>query len=153
MQCRQRKMAEEVEITSLIAWSDSRFMWPLARYHACNVLDPGDSIWNSGKFAPASIQVKLTDRPQHVSRVELQVEMSPLRACVHHQILAGLTPSSMHVVGCIKGIISHGQWIHVAVNNKVQFLEIATLQSPSFVAWKRLRVYGRVASDQQDNCQ
>jgi hypothetical protein len=143
MTCRQRKMAEEVEINALTAWSDSRFMWPLARYHACNVLDPGDSIWNSGKFAPASIRVKLTDGPRHVTRVELQAEMNPLRALVHHEIRAGLTPGTMRVVGCIKGPVSHGAWIRVAVNDEVQYVEIATVESPSFVAWKRIRVYGR----------
>ena len=141
--CRQRKTAAEAEIKSLTAWSESRFMWPLVRYHACNVLDPGDSVWNSGKFAPTSIRVKLTDGPLHVTRVELQAEMNPTRAIVHHEIRAGISPGTMRVVGCIKGFVSHGAWIRVAVNDDVQFLEIATVESPSFVAWKRIRVFGK----------
>jgi hypothetical protein len=108
----------------------------------CNVLDDADTIWNSGRYAPASIRVKLTDGPQHVTSVKLQVEMSPLRAQVHHEIRAGLTADSMRVVGRIKGSVSHGAWVHVAVNDHAQFIEIKTVSSPSYVAWKRIKVYG-----------
>lgn len=140
---RQRRRASEVEIKSLTAWSASRMMWPLVRYHACNVLDAGDSVWNSGKFAPVSIRVKLTDGPMYVTRLEMQVEMSPtLRGHVHHEIYAGKYTGTMREVGCVKGLVSHGSWIHVAVKEEVQYLEIHTLDSPSFVAWRRIRVFG-----------
>jgi hypothetical protein len=123
-------------------------MWPLVRYHACNVLDSGDSIWNSGKFAPASICIKLTNGPQYVTSIKLQTEMSPVRALVHHEIYAGLAVGDgMQVIGCIKGPVCQGAWIHVAVNQEAQFLEIKTISSLSFVAWKRIRVYGKKISD------
>ena len=139
---RRTNTKREGEIKSLTAWSDSQLMWPLARYHMCNVLDDADTIWNSGRYAPASIRVKLTDGPQHVTSVKLQVEMSPLRAQVDHEIRAGLTADSMRVVGRIKGSVSHGAWVHVAVNDHAQFIEIKTVSSPSYVAWKRIKVYG-----------
>ena len=125
-----------VEIKSLTAWSESQLMWPLAQYHMCNVLDDADTIWNSGRYAPASIRVKLTDGPQHVTSVKLQVEMSPLRAQVHHEIRAA------DVVVCVKGPVAHGAWIHVDLNCDTQLIEIVTIASPSFVAWKRIRVFG-----------
>ena len=109
----------------------------------CNVLDDADTIWNSGRYAPASIRIRLTDGPQHVTSVKLQVEMSPIRASVHHQISVGPTVDSMRIVGCIKCSVSHGDWLKVAVNqNDVQFIEIKTVSSPSYVAWKRIKVYG-----------
>ena len=139
---RQRRRPSEVEIKSLTACSTSHLMWPLVRYHACNVLDAGESIWNSGKFAPASIRIKLTDGPMYVTRLELQVEMSPTRANVHHEIHAGISAGTMRVIGCVKGLVSHGSWIHVAVKDEVECLEINTLDSPSFVAWRCIRVFG-----------
>ena len=132
-----------VEIKSLTAWSESQLMWPLAQYHMCNVLDDADTIWNSGRYAPASIRIRLTDGPQHVTSVKLQVEMSPIRASVHHQISVGPTVDSMRIVGCIKCSVSHRDCLKVAVNqNDVQFIEIKTVSSPSYVAWKRIKVYG-----------
>jgi hypothetical protein len=140
---RKKNKGVDAEIKSLTAWSESQLMWPLAQYHMCNVLDDADTIWNSGRYAPASIRIRLTDGPQHVTSVKLQVEMSPLRAQVHHQISVGPTVASMRVVGCIKCSVSHGDWLQVAVNtNDVQFIEIKTVSSPSYVAWKRIKVYG-----------
>jgi hypothetical protein len=142
--CRQRKTGEEVEITSLIACSESQLMWPLARFHARNVLNAGDSIWNSGRFAPTAIRLKLADGPQYVTRIEMQTEMNPARAYVHHEINAGMNSGSMRTYGCLKGPASHGAWIRVAVNAEVQLLEIATISSPSYVAWRRIRVFGKI---------
>ena len=140
---RKTNTKQEGEIKSLTAWSDSQLMWPLARYHMCNVLDDADTIWNAGRYAPVSIRIKLTDGPQYVASVKLQVEMSPLRAQVHHEISVGPTTGSLRVVGCIKCSVSHGAWFQVAVNeNDVQFIEIKTVSSPSYVAWKRIKVYG-----------
>ncbi len=138
---RRRHSGRDVEITSLTAWSESQRMWPMARYHACNVLDAGDSIWNAGKYAPASICVKLTDGPRRVSVIELHAEMSPIKALVHHEIRAGLSPCGLRVVGSIQGCVSHGECLRVAVNAEVQFVEVATLASPSFVAWRRIRLF------------
>jgi len=134
----------DIEIKSLTASSDSQLMWPLVKYHMCNVLHDADTIWNSGRYAPASIRIKLTDGPQRVTSVKLQAEMSPLKAMVHHEISVGSTIDNMHVVGCIKRFVSHGAWFHLAVNDdNVQFIEIKTIASPSYVAWKRIKVYGR----------
>ena len=137
----RRKKASDTEITSLTAESAAQYLWPTVRYQACNVLDPGNSIWNAGRFAPASIVLKLTDGPCHVTTIELLTEMSPLRAVVHHEIRGGLTPGTMRVISCIKGPVAHGTWLRVALNSEVQFVEVATIASPSFVAWKRIRVY------------
>lgn len=132
----------DAEIMSLTAWSDSRLMWPMVRYHACNVLCDSDTIWNSGSYAPSSICIKLTEGPKYVTSVKLQAEMSPLRALVHHEIHVGVTVDTMRSVGCIKCSVSHGEWIRVAVNDNVQYVKIMTISSPSYVAWKRIRVYG-----------
>ena len=132
------------EIKSLTAWSDSQLMWPLVRYHACNVLDDADTIWSSGKYAPASIRIKLTEGPCYVTSIKLQAEMSPVRAKVHHEIRAGLDLDTMCVVGCIKSCVSHGSWIQVAIDGNIQIIEIKTISSPSYVAWRRIQVYGNV---------
>jgi hypothetical protein len=133
----------DAEIMSLTAWSDSRLMWPMVRYHACNVLCDADTIWNSGSYAPSSICIKLTEGPKYVTSVKLQAEMSPLMAFVHHEIHVGVTVDTMRSVGCIKCSVSHGEWIRVAVNDNVQYVKITTISSPSYVAWKRIRVYGK----------
>ena len=61
---------------------------------------------------------------------------------MHHEIHAGISAGTMRVVGCVKGLVSHGSWIHVAVKDEVECLEINTLDSPSFVAWRCIRVFG-----------
>jgi len=135
--------AEIVEIDALTAWSDSQLMWPLVKYHMCNVLDDADMIWNSGQYAPASIRIKLTDGPQRVAFVKLQVEMSPVKAAVHHEVHAGPSTDSMRAVARVKCVVCHGEWLTVAVNeDNVQFIEIKTIFSPSYVAWRRIKVYG-----------
>ena len=139
---KMKKADIDTEIKSLTAWSDSQLMWPMVRYHACNVLCDSDTIWNSGSYAPSSICIKLTEGPKYVTSVKLQAEMSPLRALVHHEIHAGLTVDTMRSVECIKCSVSHGEWIRVAVNDNVQYVKITTISSPSYVAWKRIRVYG-----------
>jgi hypothetical protein len=141
---RGKSTKKEIEMKSLTAWSDSRLMWPLVKYHACNVLDDTDSIWNSGKYAPSSIRIKLTEGPHYVSSIKLQVEMSPVKAMVHHEVHVGLDLDTMHVVGCIKTCVSHGAWIQVAVNENTQIIEIKTMSSPSYVAWKCIKVYGGI---------
>ena len=136
------RAVELVEIDALTAWSDSQLMWPLVKYHMCNVLDDGDAIWNAGRYAPASIRIKLTDGPQHVAFVKLQVEMSPVKAAVHHDVLAGPSADSMRAVARVKCVVCHGEWLSVAVNeDNVQFIEIKTISSPSYVAWRRIKVY------------
>ena len=134
--------AEVVEIDALTAWSDSQLMWPLIKYHMCNVLDDADAIWNAGRYAPASIRIKLTDGPQRVAFVKLQVEMSPVKADVHHEVYVGPSTDNMCAVARVKCVVCHGEWLTVTVNeDNVQFIEIKTISSPSYVAWKRIKVY------------
>ena len=145
--CRKRKKEEEdvvvAEIKSMTAWSESQLMWPLVKYHMCNVLDDADTVWNAGRYAPASIRIRLTEGPQHVVSVKLQAEMSPIKAAVHHEIRAGSDLDSMRVVGCIRCVACHGEWLGVNVNEpNVQYIEVKTMVSPSYVAWRRIKVFG-----------
>ncbi len=147
MTLRKRKTSpqppqQEVEIQHMTATSSSHLLWPLSIYHASNVLSNSSILyWNSGVYAPASICLEIHKFPIRLTRIALQIEMLP-DGQVYHEIRAGPRKMGMQFACKIEGVVSHGNWISIPVDcENVRYITITTHVSPSFVAWRRIRVW------------
>jgi hypothetical protein len=140
----------EIPATSLTATSSSQYLWPLSRFHPSNVLSSSDYSWNSGTYAPASIVIDLGNPPVCITRIALLTEMLPAIGKVSHQIRLGTTSDTVHSVYWHNGVTFHGEWTHFhltetgGMQRKSRFVEIITHKSPSWVAWRRIRVWKAV---------
>lgn len=154
---------EEIHSQRLNASSDTRLLWPLALFHAAHVLDRSDTCWwNSGVFPPATLRLQLHGAPALLTRMMLQTEMLPTAMTrVRHEIRVGLSPDAMRSAGWFEGVVSTKEWIEIPLDCEVQlidgdnpdtpehqrrrarFIEIVTHESPSYVAWRRVRIWKR----------
>ena len=154
---------EEIYPSSLTATSDTRLLWPLALFHAAHVLDRSDTCWwNSGVFPPATLRLQLHGAPALLTRMVLQTEMLPTTMVrVRHEIRVGLSPNTMRSAGWFEGVVSTKEWIQIPLDDtfqwtddnhsdtteqhrrRVQFIDIVTHESPSYVAWRRVRIWKR----------
>ncbi len=140
----------EIPATSLTATSSSQYLWPLSIFHPSNVLSPSDYSWNSGTYAPASIVIDLGNPPVFITRIALLTDMLPAVGKVSHQIRLGTTSDTLHSVYWHNGVTFHGEWtqFHLietgGLRRKIRFVEIITHKSPSWVAWRRIRVWKAV---------
>jgi hypothetical protein len=145
-QAPQHKQAD-VEINALGASSASHYMWPLSLFHPSNVLVRDEEwCWNSGVFAPASILLHLGNTPIHVTRIAMQTEMVPEMGKVSHQIRLGDTRDTLQSACWYNGVCTNGEWTDIDLSSDPhrmsRFLEVVTHNSPSWVAWRRIRVWG-----------
>ena len=106
---------------------------------AAFVFDHLDRLWNSGSVAPGWIQVDL-GQPTAITKVRLYTEQNP-PGPTSHQILGGLSPDSLVPLGTLDGDTASGQWLELQVNGNVRYVRIATLKSPSWVAWREIEIY------------
>ena len=142
MRRRQREVASERELDGITATSDTRYLWPFDTYQASNVLCER-YVWNSGRYAPVTIRLKLSEPVSRLTRMALHVEMYPQRGFVQHEIRVGPSPGAMRTASEFHGTSAHGDWIKVHMDESdVQFIEVTTHASPSFVAWRRIRLWG-----------
>ncbi len=128
---------EETEITPAEATSDSSRWWPLHTPPSNALTDDEEAIWNAGQFAPASIRFEFAT-PVRCTRIELLPCMSPESGAVVHEIRAGSD------VYRYSGRATDRRWIHAELNpdgQRVKAIEVTTLQSPSWVAWRRVRFW------------
>ncbi len=129
-------------MTALRASSDSHFLWPLPLFHPSNVLAHDKRCWNSGGSAPASIRIHLGNTPVHVTRIALQAEMVPAMGSVSHEIRLGDTQATLRGVYWYNGICTDGEWMEINLPHRMScLLEVVTHSSPSWVAWRRIRVW------------
>ena len=139
--------ADLSEITPEIATSDCTVWWPLLRAPPSNALtDNEEAIWNAGRFAPASIRFEFA-APVRCTRIELLPCMSPETGPVLHEIR---TASDVYRYA---GRATDRQWISAELNGqKVKTIEVVTLQSPSWVAWRRVRfwIQGKKAEQEEE---
>ncbi len=136
----------DVEMTALKASSDSHHLWPFSRFCPSNVLTCGDYHWNAGTFAPASIVIDLGTLPVYVTQIALLAEMEPKTGKVCHQIRLGLTRDTLHSVCWYSGVSQHGEWLQLQLDarRESRFVEVVTHESPSWVAWRRIRVWREI---------
>jgi hypothetical protein len=136
---------------ALTATSSAQYLWPLPLFHVSNVLECNGYYWNAGCHAPASIRIDLGSNPVYVTRIALEAVMLPAMGKVRHEIKAGLTANELHTVCWYNGVAVDGEWIHLHTGNSAgdlrrrsRFLEVKTHESPSWVAWSRIRVWKAV---------
>lgn len=99
--------------------------------------------WGSGKDAPQWIQLELSDHAT-IHQIRLKTAQYPEGKTVH-QILAGASPSTLKLVHEFSGFTADNQTLEVALPEPVsgvKFIEVLTTQSPSWVSWKEIEVWG-----------
>ena len=117
--------------------SDAFWWWPPS-YPASNALTANeDEIWNAGRFAPAGIRFTF-ETPITCSRIELLPCMSPKAGPVVHELRTGSNNFQIVLDA------SDRQWIRVDIPNggwRFKTINLLTLESPSWVAWRRVRFW------------
>ncbi len=96
-----------------------------------------DEIWNAGQFAPASIRFEF-DTHIRCTRIDLLPCMEPKSGNVVHEIRTGSD------VYRFSGRATDHRWIQAELNpdgQRARTIEIHTLESPSWVAWRRVRFW------------
>ena len=105
-----------------------------------NILLPNPSlIWNSRDFPPAWVGLDLGS-VLDVSCVALMPCMDPPIGRVVHVIRAGPTREGMRRVRAYEDSAEDGVWFLIPIRRRVRYIEISTLLSPSWVAWRRVMV-------------
>ena len=144
---------DEIPPARLTATSDTRLMWPFTLFHASNVLLQSDFYWwNAGTFAPATLRLEIGGTPARLTRIALQTEMEPATARVRHEIRVGLSREAMRTVNWFEEVVASKDWIVLSLfedddghrRRRVRFIEVVTHTSPSYVAWRRIRVWKAV---------
>lgn len=107
-----------------------------------NALD-GDltTTWGSGDYPPAWIEIDLGE-PGSIERVELVVEQTPRGNAVHHLIAmdADRVPIATEQLAGVMAqfdVLTQG-W--PAPLRGVRYIRVETIASPSWVAWREIRV-------------
>jgi hypothetical protein len=117
--------------------SSSTDGWWWAKTDPCNVLSTDEEkVWNAGKFAPAFIHFEFNP-PVRCTRIALLPCMSPKSGSARHEICVGSRSQTFFLNAADR------KWILVDVTNKepVKCIRIQTLESPSFVAWRRVQFW------------
>jgi hypothetical protein len=101
-----------------------------------------NTSWSSGVFAAVSPYIQLdlgTDKS--VSQIKLLTGQSPSGTTTH--VVTGYTSGGTQVsIGTLSGNTSDNQWLNVNTSTAVRHVRITTTQSPSWVGWREIQVYG-----------
>lgn len=108
--------------------------------------DNVDETWNSGQKAsrdkPVWVEIDLgaTHNIQHLDLLPYQV---PTPARTVHKIYVGDTKSSMELAMELDGETRHHYAIkEVPINKTGRYLRVETVESPSWVAWSNIKIFG-----------
>jgi hypothetical protein len=140
MTLRQRRpqTTTETEVFPSSASSDASSWWWPAASPASNALTADENeIWNAGRFAPASIRFTF-DAPFTCKRIELLPCMVPRKGPVVHAFRTASFATQIRLDAADR------QWIAVDFSGDglhFRTIEIATLESPSWVAWRCVRFW------------
>jgi len=100
-----------------------------------------DTVWGSGGFAPAWIEIDL-GRPSTITQIRLLVAQSPAGETIHRAI--GISSSGKEgQLAEFRGVTTEGDWLTVTLTTPVfdiQSIRITTLASPSWVAWRQIEI-------------
>jgi hypothetical protein len=108
---------------------------------ATNVND-GDikTPWSAAGPAPQWIQLDFGEESS-VSKVRLNVSQTP-PGLTTHEVYGGPTPDQLKLLGTLEGTTQDSQWIELSVSaTNVRYLKIATVKSPSWIAWREIEVF------------
>ena len=131
------------EISPLSAKSSSRMASFLHDYSARNVLTSNSCIWNAGHHPPASLTLDLgSEQPVHC--LEMVPAQLPHECHVEHRLV--FLSAKDERVGCFKiaGAFHDDAPLRVNLPTPVhaRYVTVTTLKSESYVAWRRIRVWG-----------
>jgi hypothetical protein len=134
---RQRRTPRPTEIfPSKVSSSSDGWWW--AKSNPLNSLSTDEEkVWNAGRYAPAYIRFDF-DKPVQCTQIDLLPCMQPESGAVKHEMHIG--PNFKYKFA---GHARDRCWIHAELTNRplVKFVQIHTLESPSFVAWRRVRFW------------
>ena len=109
-----------------------------------NVLTPNNhETWNARCFPPATITLEFTGNTnlRLVTRIELLPDMLPERGDVEHRIT--LWDGSVSKTSVYAGNGENLKWISIDISppTPAHKIDILTTKSPSFVAWRQIRIF------------
>jgi hypothetical protein len=98
-------------------------------------------LWNACNFASPSQWVEYDfGTAVTVDTLKLVVEQTPSGDTVHH-VKGGDSPTALNQLTSVTGHTVNGQKLKVNLNSpKIRYLRIETVQSPSWVAWREIKI-------------
>ena len=103
-----------------------------------------DNMWNSGGYPPAWIELDL-GRNTRLTGIRLLPSQLPNVADTLHRVYGRKDGSRTEVLLAeLKGTTRDNTWIDVAFEQRqhIRYVRVATLASPSWVAWREILVQG-----------
>ena len=109
--------------------------------------DP-DSIWNSQQLAPQWFSIAFDDF-YLVDRIELVVTQLPAGPTTHEVWLGSGSDTRVLQARLIDVLTEDGQTLEIAIEpaRRLNEVLIVTLDSPSWVGWREVRVFGSLSAD------
>jgi MFS family permease len=107
--------------------------------------DRTDTAWNAGQFAPAWIEIDLTE-PTLISELRLLVAQSPAGETFHEVIGIPSTGSAIRLAE-FRGSTRDGEWLVQSLATPmadIATIRITTVASPSWVAWREIELIADV---------
>lgn len=102
------------------------------------------NAWNSGGSAPGWIEIDL-GRSTVVTGVRLMPSQLPSPATTVHRIFGRVNGSTVEtLIAEVNGVTTDGAWTDVTFQRPttLRYLRVATVKSPSWVAWREIAVLG-----------
>jgi RHS repeat-associated protein len=101
--------------------------------------------WVANGFPQQWIQYDL-GQPRDLTRVRMLVGQDPAGQTTH-QVWGGQVPGSLTLLGTLSGVTQSGQWLQLTTGAAgVRYVRVVTTQSPSWVTWHEVEVYGMASS-------
>jgi F5/8 type C domain len=97
-----------------------------------------NTVWNSGGYAPAWIELDLKHTVS-LAKVRLMVAQDPTGPTTH-QLYFGPSPAPTALIATLSGSTTDMQWLDVDVPGQPsgRYLRVTTTASPSWVAWREI---------------
>ena len=107
-----------------------------------------DSIWNSQQLAPQWFSITFDDF-YLVDRIELVVTQLPAGPTTHEVWLGSGSDTRVLQARLIDVLTEDGQTLEIAIEpaRRLNEVLIVTLDSPSWVGWREVRVFGSLSAD------
>ena len=110
-----------------------------------------DSVWNSQQFAPEWFSITFDDF-YLVDKIEMVVTQLPAGPTTHEVWLGSGSDTRVLYKRLIDVHTEDGQTLEIAISppRRLKEVFILTLDSPSWVAWREVRVFGSLSADPLD---
>jgi F5/8 type C domain len=117
-----------------------------ASFTASNVTDGNPATsWIADGFSPQWVLLDIA-AAKDLTKVRLLVQQNPAGQTTH-QIYGGPTANNLSLLGTLTGFTQAGQWLEFdSTATSVRYLKVVTTQSPSWVGWSEIEVYGTSAA-------